>query len=230
MLQDNLLGDIVDGDNKEGFSRNPPPPLPPLVASFTPKQWATIINLIRTSAVTTPIATMTPPPPVNQSQRKWKVDNIGFFDPSLNNPDNIPIITVSRHLFYRDIYTFINRLKDMAKQRSTNKLRTILPKYFRREYQIQYSIKLGEMEKDLLRSILIKKWYNTLIKRFKTRILRVLKLLQIERYTFVDARNKKHPRTYLAYSKTVGLSWRYYLLYALYISILQYRYLPNIIN
>ena len=33
--RDNLLGDMVDGDNGEGFSRNPPPP--PLVASFTPK-------------------------------------------------------------------------------------------------------------------------------------------------------------------------------------------------
>ena len=35
ILRDNLLGDMVDGDNGEGFSRNPPPPPRPLVAGFS---------------------------------------------------------------------------------------------------------------------------------------------------------------------------------------------------
>ena len=140
---------MVDG-NGEGSL-----PPPPLVAGFTPEQWATIINLIRTSAVTTPAAT--PPPPVDQSQREWKADDIGFFDPGLDDPCDTPIITVGRHSFYRDVYAFVDRLKDIAKQRSTNKLRTVLPKYFRGECQIWYSIELGEMEKDLLRSVPLKK-------------------------------------------------------------------------
>ena len=119
----------------------------------------------------------TPPPPANQSQREWKADNIGFFDPSLDDPDDTPIVTVGRYSFYRDVYAFVDRLKDIAKQRSADKLRTILPKYFRRECQIWYSIELGEMEKDLLRSMPLEKWYNALIKRFKIRTPRALKLL-----------------------------------------------------
>ena len=73
----------------------------------------------------------------------------------------------------------------MAKKRSADKLRTVLPKCFRRECQNWYSIELGEMEKDLLRSMPIEKWYDVLIKRFKTRTPRALELLQKERYTSV---------------------------------------------
>ena len=179
---------MVDGDNGEGSSRNPPPP--PLVAGFTPEQWATIINLIRTSAVTTPTA-------IPQSQREWKAEEVGFFDSSLDDVNDAPIVTVDRHSCYRDIYSYVDRLKDLAKQRSPDKLRTILPECFRGDTQIWYSIELGEMEKDLLRSVPLEKWYEALIKRFKTRTPRALELLQTERYTFVDARNKKHPRAYV---------------------------------
>ena len=41
------------------------------------------------------------------------------------------------------------------------------------------------MEKDLLRCVSLEKWYNALIKRFKTRTPRALELLQKERYTSV---------------------------------------------
>ena len=150
--RDNLPGDIADGDNGEGSSRNPPPPPPPLVAGFSQEQMDTLTALIR--SITNPT---TPPPPANQSQREWKADDIGFFDPSLNDPDDTPIVTVGRHSFYRDVYSYVDRLKDLAKQRSPNKLRTILPECFRSNAQIWYSIELGEMEKDLLRSMLIEK-------------------------------------------------------------------------
>ena len=122
------------------------------------------------------LSTNTPlPPPADPSNREWKAEEVGFFNPGLDDPDNVPIITIGRHSFYRDVYSYVDRLKDLVKQRSPNKLRTILPECFRGNAQIWYSVELGEMEKDLLRSVLIEKWYNVLIKKFKTRILRVLR-------------------------------------------------------
>ena len=82
-------------------------------------------------------STNTPsPPPVDPSNREWKAEEVGFFDPSLDDPNNTPIITIGRHSFYRDIYSYVDRLKDLVKQRSPNKLRTILLECFRSNTQI----------------------------------------------------------------------------------------------
>ena len=56
---------------------------------------------------------------------------MGFFNNSIEDPNNTPIVIVGRHLFYRDVYIFVDRLKDLAKLRPPKKLRTILPKCFR---------------------------------------------------------------------------------------------------
>ena len=184
----------MSGSNAGEGSSNPVPG-----AGFTAEQWASLTALIRGIPQITPPGTTpgtTPPPAADLSQREWKAEEIGFFDPGLDDPNDAPIVAVGRHSFYRDVYAFVDRLKDMARQRSADKLRTVLPECFRGECQIWYSVELDEMAKDLLRSVPLEKWYDALIKRFKTRTPRALELLQKEKYTFNDARNSKHPRGY----------------------------------
>ena len=100
-------------------------------AGFTPEQWTSLVSLIR--AVATFTATPAPESPPN---REWKAEEVGFFDPSLEDPQDVTIVTVGRHSFYRDVYAFVDRLKDMAKQRPSEKLRTVLPKCFRGDVQM----------------------------------------------------------------------------------------------
>ena len=72
----------------------------------------------------------------------------------------------------------------------------MLPECLRGECQLWYSVELDEMAKDLLRSGPLDKWYEALIRRFKTRTPSALELLQKKRYNFNDARNGKHPHVY----------------------------------
>ena len=71
---------------------------------------------------------------VNPSSREWKIEEIGFFEPDIKDSSiNISMLIVlnGRYTIYRNIFDFINRLKDMVTRRSEDKLRTILPKYLK---------------------------------------------------------------------------------------------------
>ena len=188
--RDSMAG---NGEGSGSGSRQPPA----TGAGFTPEQWASLTELIRSIAAVQPQPTpaATPPPP-DANQREWKAEEVGFFDPGLEDANDASITTVGRHSFYRDVYAFVDRLKDMAKQRPSDKLRTILPECFRGEAQIWYSVELSEFEKDLLRAVPLEQWYEALVKRFKTRTPRALELLQREKYTLGDARSSKHPRVF----------------------------------
>ena len=66
--------------------------------------------------------------PVIQSSQ-----DIEYFDPTYENPDNpndtaSPIVNNGRHTFYRDVYVFIDRLKDLAAETTgEQRIRELLP-------------------------------------------------------------------------------------------------------
>lgn len=64
---------------------------------------------------------------VEPNQREWKAEEVGFFDSDYEDANDSPIVTVGRHSLYRDVYTFVGRLKGLAKQRYIDKLRNVLP-------------------------------------------------------------------------------------------------------
>ena len=59
------------------------------------------------------------------AQRNWRPEEIGFFDPDYGEPG--PIVTINRHIYYRDVYAFIDWLKDVALLWSIAKTRAVLP-------------------------------------------------------------------------------------------------------
>ena len=56
----------------------------------------------------------------------FKADDIGFFDFVYEDFTNSSMINVERHVFYRDIYVFIDKFKDFVNFKKENKVREIL--------------------------------------------------------------------------------------------------------
>jgi hypothetical protein len=61
--------------------------------------------------------------------KKWTIDEIDFFDSDIER--NKSVINVSRHVFYKNMYVFVNRFKNMIIIRDDDKLSTILSQCFR---------------------------------------------------------------------------------------------------
>jgi hypothetical protein len=126
--------------------------------------------------------------------KKWTIDDIEFFDSEFE--ENESVINVERHVFYRDIYVFVDRLKNMMNLRKKNKLRAILSQCFREAVLIWHFTKLSNMKKDLLRQASLTSWYQVMINRFKQRTSIALITLQQSRYFMTDARSDKNSRLY----------------------------------
>jgi hypothetical protein len=124
--------------------------------------------------------------------KKWTVDEIEFFDSNVDDVDSI--INAKRHVFYKNIYAFVNRLKNMINIREENKLRTILSQCFRNAALIWHFIELSDVKKDLLRQINLIFWYQVMINRFKKFTSLILFVLQNFKYTLSDARTEKEFR------------------------------------
>jgi hypothetical protein len=126
--------------------------------------------------------------------KKWTVHEIEFFDSNVDEDDSI--INIDRHVFYKNIYVFVDRLKNMIIIRDDDKLRTILSQCFRDASLIWHFIELFDMKKNFLRQINLTSWYQTLINRFKKRISIALSSLQNNRYTLTDAKAEKDSRIF----------------------------------
>lgn len=143
--------------------------------------------------------TPNPPPhngtPTSNVTKEWNAEEIGFFDPDYEGTG--PVVNAGKHVFYKDIYVFIDRCKDMTPIRGDEKLRTVLPQCFRGAASIWHSTELSEMEKILLRGTNLSGWYEAMIHRFKERTPVALASLHRARYTMSDARDRKDPRTFV---------------------------------
>ena len=127
--------------------------------------------------------------------KEWNADEIGFFDPDYEGEG--PVVNAGKHVFYKDIYVFVDRCKDMALLRGDDKLRTVLPQCLRGAALIWHSAELSEMEKILLRGTNLTGWYDAMIHRFKERTPVALANLQKAKYSMSDAKNRKDPRSFI---------------------------------
>jgi hypothetical protein len=126
--------------------------------------------------------------------KKWTVDEIEFFDSNIDDDESI--VNVSRHVFYKNIYVFVDRLKNMIVIREDDKLRIVLFQCFRDAVLIWHFIELFDMKKDLLRQINLASWYQIMINRFKKRTSLVLFALQNFKYDLIDARFERDLRLF----------------------------------
>ena len=138
----------------------------------------------------------------------WGPEEIVYFDPKYEGTG--PVVNVGKSVFYRDVYSFIDRLQDMAILRGHDKLQTVLPQCLRGAALIWHSTELTPMEKELLRTANLDSWYKYLTDRFKERTPLALAKMQASKYTMADARSRKDPRTFvqdvIRYAKAANLT------------------------
>lgn len=48
------------------------------------------------------------------AEKSIKADDVGFFDPDHQDGTTGPVANAGKHIIYRDIYVFVDRLKDVA--------------------------------------------------------------------------------------------------------------------
>ena len=130
-----------------------------------------------------------------------KADEVGFFDPSYEDPngsktDPQAVVNAGRHVFYRDVYAFVDRLKDLVYLKGEDKVRELLPTCLRGTALIWHSMELTELEKRGLRNASVEEWSETLIEKFKERTSVALQNLQGEHYNMNDARQGRTPRAF----------------------------------
>ena len=125
-----------------------------------------------------------------RSTKDWTAKKVEFFDSIADELKSI--INLDKHIFYNNIYVFVDRLKDVAIIRKKNKLKNVISQYLRDIALIWHFTKLFNIEKEIYREMSLINWYNFLIKRFKKRTSAALINVQSIKYTLNDAREQRN--------------------------------------
>ena len=127
------------------------------------------------------------------------VENVNYFDFDYKNSidTNQFIVNFDRHNFYRDVFIFIDHLKNLKKISFDSKIKKLMFICLKSDVLIWYNAKLTEIEKNFFWKVNIERWCIHFIKRFKKRTSIALKKLQIENYIYVDARRERKFRIYM---------------------------------
>jgi hypothetical protein len=135
-LQRTIIMNARVPENDEGNGNEPVPP----TANDLANAFRTLLGdremraLLRTAMNSSPEPLQTPPPrrtpsppptprlsrqiPLTESSQKWRPEDIGYFDPGL--PESYgqgEIITVGNSIYYRNVYLFVDKIKDTIKQK-----------------------------------------------------------------------------------------------------------------
>ncbi len=102
---------------------------------------------------------------VENIHKDWKPEEIGFFGPDCE--ESSLVIIPNCHGYYRDIYAFINRLKEVAVFQSMKKTQDVLPQLLRGSVLVWYSTTFPAIEEEIPRIIPSDYCYKCFITRFK---------------------------------------------------------------
>ena len=130
----------------------------------------------------------------SRSNRNWTFEKMKFFDSTAEESNSV--INLRKHVFYRNVYAFVNRLKNVSVIRKKNKLRVVISQCLRNIALIWHFTELFDVEKKIYRDMSLQNWCNVLIKRFKKRASATLNYLQSIKYTLKDARKHKDSRIF----------------------------------
>lgn len=109
---------------------------------------------------------------------------------------NETMITMNCHVFYRDVYVFVDRFRDMAFLRKKNRLKIVISQCLRGSALMWHFMKLSDMKKEYFKIVILNQWKHALIYRFKKRTFMTLTKLQNVKYIMTDARIEKNSRNF----------------------------------
>ena len=146
-----------------------------------------------------------------RSIKDWTAKKVEFFDSIADDFESV--INLRKHVFYRNIYTFVNRLNDVKSLREKDKRRHIISQCLRNTTLIWHFTELFDVEKEIYRDMSFENWCKMLIKRFKKRASAALNYLQFIKYTLQDVRLRKDSRVFaqnlFKHAKVVSLTFVY---------------------
>ena len=112
--------------------------------------------------------------------KDWSIEKIDFFDFAIEEIESL--INVEKHVFYRNVYAFTDRLKNMILIKREHKLKTILFQCLRKSALIWHFIELFDLKKIMLKKISLDIWYTVMIKRFKKKFSMTLVNMQMSEW------------------------------------------------
>ena len=90
---------------------------------------------------------------------KLRPEDVGFFDPDYQEKDKktvnhlapAPVVSADKHVFYRDVYAFTDRLLDLAKQHGNEAIENVITACFRGTALMWYSMEVDDSLRNLFR-------------------------------------------------------------------------------
>ena len=134
---------------------------------------------------------------VNSDNNILRIEDVDYFDSDYEiNESNVLVINVERHVFYIDVYIFVDRLKKLTARRDNDKVQKVIIVCLKDIALIWHFNEFIDMKRTLLRIVTCDQWYAILIKRFKERTTVVIQYIQRERITLANVKADKSFRVF----------------------------------
>jgi hypothetical protein len=130
-----------------------------------------------------------------RKKSSFRVSDVEFFDSQLNLfYDSEDVVQVRRDLYYRDVYLFVERIKNAVIMFEAKIVRTNLFACLRESAQMWYTEELSDLKKKTLRTLdeETNHWCNALLKKFKKFVVSALNYLITERYTLENVKTNRN--------------------------------------
>lgn len=94
----------------------------------------------------------------NRKSKNWIFEEIEYFDSKYDELANIEssIVNVEKHVFYRNVYAFVNRFKNLVSFRDNDKLKIAISQCLCESVLIWHFMKFAKIEKALLCEVSLK--------------------------------------------------------------------------
>ena len=148
---------------------------------------------------------------VDNFTSKFKIEKVSFFDfeKQEKNKSITIIVHSSKHVFYKNVYVFVERLQNMIKQHDEKIIENLVIACLRDDVLKWYIVEIDDDYRDLLRNVKLDNWSRILINRFKIRVSVVLNRLTNQKYSLNDIKREVTFKTWflqmLRYVKAVNL-------------------------
>ena len=134
--------------------------------------------------------------------------DVGLFNPDVPDVHELgPVVTVGNEMIYRDIYTWVELLDELANASSAEDITQVIQPCLRGSAAIWWLVELTGMEREALRKASLPQWSSVLIKRFGLPQVMAHKMFRSLRYTPQDL--SQPPRVWMhqmiQYSKAAGI-------------------------
>ena len=121
---------------------------------------------------------------------KLRFEDVNFFDSNYQEKNKkivnhfafASVVNANKHVFYRDVYVFTNKLLDLVKQHDNETIENVIIVCFRNIALMWYSMKIDDFLRNLFRDAKLNIWCTALIDRFRTRSSIALIQLTIQFY------------------------------------------------